>query len=478
MADETPKDPQGAAQNAAESERRRRREATTIEGEAKRLDPPASAPAPAGGSALVPAAIGGLAGAALASLVYLVLPSGAPAGLTARLDQAENRAKAANDALAQLEKRLAAAEAAAKSATAGVAGAGEAAKTAEGVARGAEGLAKAAAGAAEAARRFAGDEAARLESQIAALPKPLAGAPVDLAPLEARLTRAEQTAQEARRAAAQGVPAPDLKPLEDRLAALESRAAPSLKPVEDHVAQLTRDLAAAAQGQGERLAALEKRIPAPVDLAPVAGRLEALEKRFAPVESSLAEQKSEARVTAEREAGFTASSRATAVAVAAQSAIHALDQGRAFAAEVATLEALGVDAARLAPLKRFAAAGAPTAAALAAQFAPLAARTAANAAPEGGAGLGDRLAAAAGRLVQVRRMGEGGDDAASLTTRVEEALARGATGEAFVAWAKLPGPAKASSQAFGDALSARVGAETAARGVLSEAIAALGRSKS
>jgi hypothetical protein len=201
----------------------------------------------------------------------------------------------------------------------------------------------------------------------------------------------------------------------------------------------------------------------------------ALENRLAPVESSLSDTKSTARVTAEREAGLGASSRAAALAVTAQAVAQALDRGRPYAAEAMTLETLGVAAERLAPLKRLAADGAPTAAALAEAFAPLAAQVAANAGPQDKAGLGDRLAAVAGRLVQVRRLGEGGDDAAGLATRIETALTRGAVGEAFAAWAKLPGPAKAGSKNFGDTLSARAEADAAALAILAEAIAALGR---
>ena len=57
------------------------------------------------------------------------------------------------------------------------------------------------------------------------------------------------------------------------------------------------------------------------------------------------------------------------------------------------------------------------------------------------------------------------------------ALGRGAIGEAFAAWNRLPEPAKAASRGFADAARKRVAAEEAVKALTSSALADITRSK-
>src|SRR5208282_116167 len=101
-----------------------------------------------------------------------------------------------------------------------------------------------------------------------------------------------------------------------------------------------------------------------------------------------------------------------------------LDAGAPFAAELAALARLGADGAKLAALKPYADAGAPTAGALAVSFAKVAPSLVAAATPASG-GLMDRLLDDMRKLVRVRKVGEAaGVDADALTARMSAALAR------------------------------------------------------
>jgi len=179
--------------------------------------PAAVSPPPArasGVSAGTAALLGGVAGAALAIAVSLLLNRGDPqlAGRLAALEQ-QIRAVPSVDSGA-LNKRLADLEAQAKAVAAQAAGAAEAAKAAGQAAADSSGLARQVQGLASAATQTA--DANR--TAIAALPKP-AAAP-DLAPLVARLDAAEKALGAAQAAA------------NDRIGKLEARPVVSLDKVD------------------------------------------------------------------------------------------------------------------------------------------------------------------------------------------------------------------------------------------------------
>jgi hypothetical protein len=472
---------------------------------------PAAAPQPparereSGVRAGTAALLGGVAGAALAIAAMLFFAPRGDADAIAAL----------NRQLAAMTKRVGDVDAQTKAAaTAAAEGAG--------VAREAQGLAAAASQAAEANK-----------VAIAALPKPTA-AP-DLQPVATRLaalekfagdaraaidkTMATQTADADRLARVEARPVVTLDRIDQRVAALEQSSGAYLKPMQDRLAAIetrqasieTASVAATAAAQkaatmveeriaktdktvadtgqsvaaagqaiaqtGQRLGALEQRVQS-LDLKPLAERVAALDNRVAPVEAKIAEQSSAIDGANARAAQTLAYSQATRAAVAADGVLRALANGRPFAGEVTTLEASGVAADALAPLKPFADKGAPTAAALAAQFAPLEEAVVAASAPPPQASFGDRLLSAAGRVVKVRRIGDpAAVDAPSLVARIDEALGRGDVADALAAFTALPEPSRRAAAGFGEALSARARADEAARTLARDAYASLGRAK-
>ena len=141
---------------------------------------------------------------------------------------------------------------------------------------------------------------------------------------------------------------------------------------------------------------------------------------------------------------------------------------------------MGAPADLLGPLKAVAEKGAPQGAALARRFASLekAVLAAAEPPPPADASLTDRLSAAAARLVRVRPAGEAaGNDPPALVSRIEAALARGATGEALTALNLLPEPAKAVSRTFAEEARSRASAQAAVAALSARAIEAIVNSK-
>ncbi len=141
---------------------------------------------------------------------------------------------------------------------------------------------------------------------------------------------------------------------------------------------------------------------------------------------------------------------------------------------------MGADPAHTTILKPFAAKGVATFAALAQNFLPLANRMArGDSVGSQSGGLVDRAVDAVQRLVKVRNLGEPvGDDPAALAGQIELALKRGDGGKAGAVWEKLPAPAKNLSQTWFNDLKAVNDVQSAARAILSDAIAALSKPKS
>ncbi len=136
----------------------------------------------------------------------------------------------------------------------------------------------------------------------------------------------------------------------------------------------------------------------------------------------------------------------------------ALARGQAFPAEVDTLARLGAAASSLAPLSA-AAGGLALPASLAGAFTQAAAGFAVEALPAD-AGIVDRLAASASRIVRIRPV-DGEPDAADIAGQVEAALRRNDATAALAAWRRLPEGARAQTGALAEALQKRVDAETA-----------------
>ena len=243
------------------------------------------------------------------------------------------------------------------------------------------------------------------------------------------------------------------------------------------------DVSAALEGRLARIeAALQNRPapPPPTDLKPLESRLASLDQRLKAIEDQLSAPKTEVRAAEAPAAVTPRGADPAALAVIAEAMSRAIDAGAAFPLAVSAAQAMGAPADLLAPLKAVAEKGAPPAAALAKRFAAeeKAILAAAEPPPPADASLVDRLTLAARKLVRVRPAGEAaGDDPPALVSRIEAALARGATGDALTAWNLLPEPAKAASRGFADEARARAGAQAAAAALSARAIEAIVNSK-
>ncbi len=173
--------------------------------------------------------------------------------------------------------------------------------------------------------------------------------------------------------------------------------------------------------------------------------------------------------------------------VAADRIASALEAGQPYPDALASLRNLEpADSKRLDALGPFADKGAPTAASLAAEFRQISEKIAeakraaqAKAVAETG-NVGDRLMSMASSLVQVKRVEGPASGAASSsagaetsTGQVQAALDRGDLAEAAKAYAALPEEARAQGGDFGARLSARAEAGRAAQGLLADAFTGL-----
>jgi hypothetical protein len=117
--------------------------------------------------------------------------------------------------------------------------------------------------------------------------------------------------------------------------------------------------------------------------------------------------------------------------------------------------------------------GAPSSAALAADFAKVAPAVLA-AAPEKSGGIVDRLFANMGKVVKVTPVGEvAGDDPAALVSQINAALGRGDAASALATWRRLPDGAREASKSWADEAQSTLAAAKAVQGVADDAMARL-----
>ena len=320
------------------------------------------------------------------------------------------------------------------------------------------------------------DQLAAFEQRLTALERrPVATpAPAPTAPMGDLVKRVEGLEQGLRQATAARAPADASAPasvpaetqaLVARLAAVETAAS---------AAEETANTALQAANR-----AAERPAAPPVDLRPLETRLQGLDQRLAAAEAEARAMKSEVLAREAPVVALVRRSEATSLAVVAQSIGQALDQGAPFEAALAVAAGLGADASKMAPLQAVAKTGAPTTRAIALLWAAEGrAAFEATQEPDADQGWLDRLKAGAARVVRVRPAGEApGDDPAGLVGRIDAAMGRGAIGEAFAAWNRLPEPAKAASRGFAEAARKRVAAEEAVKALTSGAVADIARSK-
>jgi hypothetical protein len=165
--------------------------------------------------------------------------------------------------------------------------------------------------------------------------------------------------------------------------------------------------------------------------------------------------------------------------VVAASLVQLVSRGEPFSNEVDALENLGVDPAKLAPLRAAANTGVASVSDLADQFAALAPSLETPEAPAPDTGLLERLARDASNLVRIRRAGDPHDlDLPGRIAAIEGALARLDVAKAYAVWSQLPDAARAKSANWGAAAKARLDALTAAAAIEADAVTALGKVKS
>jgi hypothetical protein len=299
-----------------------------------------------------------------------------------------------------------------------------------------------------------------------------------LADIESRLARAEQAtarmgdldARIARAEAAAAAPrsAPTDPALAGRVAALEA----ATRPLADIAARLDAANTAARDAKARADAAFEaaqKNTAAPAAAAADHQAIEALAARVAALEQ--AAKGAEARIAST--VGADRAGRLAFVAVALRSRV---ERGEPFAPELAAVKPLA-DAAALAPLEPFAAAGVPRAAALARELSQLtgAMLNAAGAAPRDG-GFIDRLQANAERLVRIRPINEApGDDPATVIARAEVKATHGDLAGARAELESLPPAVRAPAAGWIKRAEAQQAALGAARDLADRAVGALAK---
>ncbi len=286
----------------------------------------------------------------------------------------------------------------------------------------------------------------------------------------ARLQRVEQSVAEiARRPApspAPAVPAPsntaEVQALTQRLGALQAELKRRLDAQDQKIAAIPAPQAAAPA-------------PPPVDLSPIAGRLDALERGLQALDGKADAARTAAepqiRELSER-LGQTARRVETTAAAPLFGAVQALGQtfqrGAPFAVELAAVQALGAAPESLQPLRGLAERGAPTSQRLAAQFQPLAAEIARAAQPPSAGGVPALL----GGVVRTRSTDVAVDPSGGAAA-VEAALRSGDIAGALAAWDKLPEPARKLTEAWAAGAREREAAAKAVRDLQEHALAAL-----
>jgi len=261
-------------------------------------------------------------------------------------------------------------------------------------------------------------------------------------------------------------PPPQSDPaLASRLTAAEA----ATKSLSDSLATLTRRVDDATTAAQNALAQAKSAAQAGV----ARSDLDALAARIAPLESTVKTLADDIKHET-----ATADDRAVRLTVAAEALRGAVERGAPYQAELAAAKSLGADQSATAPLEAFAAAGVPSAGALAHELAGLtpALQQAAEPAASNSSFLG-RLESNAQHLVRITPVdAPPGDDPASVVTRIGVDAARADIAAALADIAKLPDAAKPLAAAWVEKAQARDAAVAASRKLAADALAALSKS--
>jgi hypothetical protein len=274
--------------------------------------------------------------------------------------------------------------------------------------------------------------------------------------------------------------APTVTAIDKRVGALESAnaaALPKVAAAAQAALDLTKGLkdlradADAARGEILGFAARVTKLENGPSQASAAGPdLTALSARIDKIEASLAAPKSETRVAPEQ---LTANDNPAAVAIVAGALRDNLIAGKPFGAELAGLQNLGVEAAKLAALRSLVD-GAPTGPTLATSFDAIAPSVLAAASPEEQDSVVARFLGHLRGLVQVRILNEtSGDDPVALVSQIQAGSRRGDMSAALAAFGKLPEPARQVAADWAAAVGSKLAAEAALQSIRQAAIARL-----
>jgi hypothetical protein len=259
-----------------------------------------------------------------------------------------------------------------------------------------------------------------------------------IAQLSSRLTQQET----------KSLPAPDLTPLNDRSAKLET---------------------ATGELRGE-LAEIKKLVEAQSG-GPTVAEINSVNRRLALIEEKIGALAALPKPEAKNDPQPTE-------VIALGALRDAVASGSPFASELNAVRAILKDrAAPLNALDRFSRDGLPTVATLSKRFEPLAA-TLASTPPKEDSGIFTRLWNNAGKLVEVRPVGEPqGSDAGAVVARMETKLARGDLAGALEESKALPPQRRALAKDWFGAAEQRRDADTAIRNLINAALAAISAEK-
>jgi hypothetical protein len=202
------------------------------------------------------------------------------------------------------------------------------------------------------------------------------------------------------------------------------------------------------------------------------GDIEGLTNRIVTLENTV-----KTLTAAAMEAAPETDDRPARLSVAAEALRATVERGAAYQAELAAVQALGVDRAATAPLQPFAGQGVPSVSALARELTALAAALEGAAEPAAtDATFLDRLKANAQKLVRVTPAGAPpGNDPADVIARIRFDAAHGDIDAALADIKQLPDPVKALAGDWIKIVQSRDAAVAASRRIATDALAALSK---
>ncbi len=272
-----------------------------------------------------------------------------------------------------------------------------------------------------------------------------------------------------------------IEALATRVAQLEARPVPKpdtslatrIDGIEKSIATLRSDLTAAKTQSDRASADINTLKSAPrtataavVDLAPIAERLNVIERATGDLKSSAAQQSA-------KPVDDPALRRTVAAALLDTS----VRQSEPYAAALAAVKPLAADPAQLKPLDAFAASGVPNDVALSRELLVLLPKLtpASSAAPSSGTGFLDRLQAGAAKLVRIERTDTAGTGNSSAVARAAAAARGNDVATAKRELLTLAPADRTAVQPWLDKLAARDAALTASRQFAADAMAALSK---